>query len=206
MAETTTKTRAAKTEELPFSGKRVITWNPERDPRQPEAAPLRGYEMVRQYAFTMLDTKRTEASKSTAKATLANDKLIQLGDNIPYTPFFKNLILTPGLNWIDAAEWETFLAESKARLEKDLEQNSQAVDEIQSLIENRAILVFKPGERVQKTRQFTGNLEDYGASELTRLVSQIDDVGALQRYAQDTRDYALQQIISERIDTLNTGY
>mgnify|MGYP001794281407 CR=1 FL=1 len=209
MPETTAKARSAKTtpEPQPFRGKRVIVWNPENDFRLADQTPLRGYEMVRNYTFCYVDPVRTEQAKATAMATLAHDRLARLGDNIPYTPVFKTLTLEPGLNWVEAKLWASVAAASTERYTADIESgNKLSVDEIEKLVQSRAIFVFEPGERVNELRQFTGNFEDYSPQELRRLMAQVDDVAALQGYAKDTQDFDLSQIITDRIEALETGY
>ncbi len=210
MSETktaTAKTKAATRQAADYQGKRVVVWNPEADYRLGDQAPLKGYEMVRQYVFCYVDAVATAKAKETAKRTLAHDKLVALGDDVPHQPVFKELILTPGLNWIEAQAWDKATHVSAERYQAEIEDNNpKAVDEINRLLQSRAILVFEPNERVQETRQFTGNFEDYDAQELKRLMAQVDDIGALQQYAKDTNDYALTQVIQERINALNTGY
>lgn len=189
MTETATKTSAKQKAADPYRGKRVIVWNPENDFRLGDQAPLRGYEMVRQYVFCWVDSTASGKVKQTTQ------------------PQFRELLLKPGLNWVEASEWETAMAVSAERHSAEAaEGNPKAVDEISELLGCRAILAFEPGETVKSTRQFTGNLEDYSAQEIRRLMAQVDDVGALQEYAKRTQDYTLGQIIQERIDSLNTGY
>ena len=190
MTETATKTTATKTKQpAPLKGKRVVVWNPERDYRLGDQAPLRGYEMVRQYVFCWVNN--------------AASKLVQQTTQ----PQFEILSLEPGLNWVAAELWATAANVSTARHKAEQAGgNTKAVDEIDELMRSRAILVFKPNEQVESARRFTGNFEDYEPQELRRLMAQVDDVGALQGYAKKTQDFTLTQVIQERIEALNTGY
>ena len=190
MPETATKAAATKSKQPgPLRGKRVIVWNPERDYRLGDQSPLRGYEMVRKYVFCWMDA--------------AASKLVQQTTQ----PQFKELILEPGLNWVEADLWATAANVSTERHKAEqAEGNPKAVDEIDELIKSNAIMAFEPNERVENSRQFTGNFEDYRPQELRRLTAQIDDVGALQKYAQKTQDFTLIQIFQERIEALSAGY
>ncbi|NEZ62013.1 hypothetical protein D0962_04355 [Leptolyngbyaceae cyanobacterium CCMR0082] len=190
MTETTTKAAATKSKQpAPLRGRRVIVWNPERDYRLGDQAPLKGYEMVRQYVFCWVDDKASKLVQQTTQ------------------PQFKELILEPGLNWIEADLWATAASVSAERHKAEqAEGNPKAVDEIDELLTSRAILAFKPNEQVESTRRFTGNFEDYEPQELRRLMAQVDDVGTLQGYAKKTQDFTLTQVIQERIEALSTGY
>ena len=205
MSETsTTKPRTTAKKATSFRGVRAILWNPENDYRLGNMKVPDGCEMVRKYAFSRLSAEKSQASRDSAERTL--------GEGATFTPAFNLFMLEPGLNWIEASEWEAALNASNERYKADLAEstrtanNQSPVDEIQQLLDDRAIVVYEPSSKVNESRQFTGSLEDYPLTEIRKFAVEINDPKALKSFIEGVRDFDMQQVLKNRLDSVELGF
>lgn len=204
MSETTTKARTRKTVTA-FRGVRAILWNPENDFRINGMKVPEGCEMVRNYAFIYLNTEKTEQSKAIAVKTSGNSE----GG---YTPVCNLFSLTPGLNWVEAGEWDAALAASNARYDADVAEREEQgyseppVNEIEQLLDGRAIVVYEPSDKIKESKQFTGSLEDYTIKEIRKLAVEMKEPAAIQGFIDGINNFDMQQVLKERLKSVEQGY
>ena len=198
MSATTTE----KKKHISLQGKRLVYWNPDRDARS--AAPPTGYERVRVYGFTFVDGKKTEAAQIVAQAQAQANPAFNPKAIAPSPAVFKDLILRPGINWVDCTLWSEVKAESTKRFEQENDGpaigKAQPQDEIQVLLDCRAIIEFQP---LPDKTVLQGLFEDYNLSQFTALLEEIattPDAGdQLKALLPGLNDVSYREIVNESI-------
>lgn len=170
-ADKTTETPVVEKVETPepTTGVRAILWNQRADPTV--SAPPRGAVEMRPFIFSSVDQDALD--------------ITPLSPTGAVQPSFINLILQPGLNWVDLAEWEkarkaaAFAGTERVRvgsnttdpLERLKLSMKVGLDPIEEQVEARAIVELKP----LPDALMTGTLSDYGLDEIRKIVEVVND-------------------------------
>lgn len=150
-------------------GKRCIVWDPNRDQgRTPTNASM---ENARPFMFWIINKAEVEAATTVINRAMAEGR--SLPPQRIYTPP-KELILNPGLNWVQGDLWAQVLEESASR----------EFDEVRQLMQDGAIAVLRPLNEAARADAslLTGTVADYGPAECQAIARLTKDVNLLHQY------------------------
>lgn len=168
--KTASKSEAVETESVETkTGVRAILWNQRLDPTV--SAPPRGAVELRPFVLAYLDQEALD--------------ITPLSPTGAVQPSFKQLILQPGLNWVDLAAWdearsaaalagcdrERVPATMTNPLDRLKAALKSALDPIKEQMDARAIVELEP----LPGATMSGTLGDYGLEEIKKIVETVND-------------------------------